>query len=121
MLRLVFGTCAILLSVSWGATAAADKPGVVKTHPLSAKQRAASRKAFDASVAQATKDIAADPKKVNSYSARGDALFFLGRFKESVADYEKMVTLNPKLEASHWRRGIAYFYTGQYKQAANQF
>jgi lipoprotein NlpI len=74
-----------------------------------------------ADLAELNKRIIAEPDKVELYSRRGDALFFLGRFNEAVADYEKTVVLNPKLETSHWRRGIAYFYAKDYKKAAHQF
>ncbi|QDU81257.1 Lipoprotein NlpI precursor [Polystyrenella longa] len=54
-------------------------------------------------------------------SQRGDAYFFLGRFKESASDYNAMSELNPSLEDSHWRRGIAWYYAGDFKNAAGQF
>ena len=90
-------------------------------HPLAAKQRQKYRLAFEKTVAEMTDNLAKNPQNVPSYSRRGDALFFLGRFKEAVADYEKEVQLNPKLNASHWQRGIAYFYAGRFKKAAHQF
>ncbi len=90
-------------------------------HPLPEKQRKELATSLDEQIAQFTKQLEADPKKVGFYSRRGDAYFFRGRFKESVADYEKMVELDPRLEKSHWRRGIAWFYAGDFKQAAHQF
>jgi lipoprotein NlpI len=90
-------------------------------HPLPEKQRQELATSLDEQIAQFTKRLEADPKKVGFYSRRGDAYFFRGRFKESVADYQKMVELDPKLEKSHWRRGIAWFYAGDFKQAAHQF
>lgn len=96
-------------------------PAAEKAHPLSEKQRAASRATLEKVVKQSTAAIAAAPSKVAGYSRRGDALFFLGRFKEAVADYDKMVELDAALEKPHWRRGIAWFYAKQYKQAAHQF
>ena len=90
-------------------------------HPLPEKQRQELATSLDEQIAQFTKRLEADPKKVGFYSRRGDAYFFRGRFKESVADYQKMVELDPKLETSHWRRGIAWFYAGDFKQAAHQF
>jgi len=91
------------------------------SHPLSAKQRQTYRLAFEKTVAEMTDNLAKTPKNVPSYSRRGDALFFLGRFKEAVADYEKVVQLNPQRNASHWQRGIAWFYAGRFKKAAHQF
>jgi lipoprotein NlpI len=89
--------------------------------PLTEKQQAEITRRFNAVVAKQTKAIGDNPAGVNAYSRRGDAYFFLGRFKEAVADYDKMVQLDPKLDASHWRRGIAYFYAGDHKKAARQF
>jgi len=62
-----------------------------------------------------------DSPRVRLLSQRGDALFFLGDFKEAVADYEEMVDLDPQQGDSHWRRGIARFYAGKAKEAAQQF
>ena len=72
-------------------------------------------------VTRLTAEIAAQPDKLELYSQRGDALFFLGRSTEAVADYDRMVELDAKQDASHWRRGIALFYAEKYAQAAGQF
>ena len=90
-------------------------------HPLSVEKRKAMDDKFDAIIARESKAIKATPKNVDSYSRRGDACFFRGRFKQAVADYEQMVVLEPQFEKKHWRRGIAYFYAQQYKKAAHQF
>lgn len=79
------------------------------------------RQQLEESVASLTKKLERSPDDDELYSRRGDALFFLGRFKEAVADYDSMVELQPGLDASHWRRGIAYFYAGRYADAAAQF
>jgi len=68
-----------------------------------------------------TSEIAAQPEKLQSYSQRGDTLFFLGEFDKAVADYDRMVELDAAQDASHWRRGIALFYAKKYEQAARQF
>lgn len=104
--------CALLSTVT--AVSADD-------HPLSKETRAELHKSLDKKIARLTKAIEADSTAVRSYSGRGDAYFFRGRFKEAVADYNKMVELDPTLETSHWRRGIAWFYAAQYKKAAHQF
>jgi lipoprotein NlpI len=65
--------------------------------------------------------LEASPRQVDLYSQRGDALLFLGRFKEAAADYDQMVELDAALDASHWRRGIALFYAGEFDKAARQF
>lgn len=111
---LVFGSCLI------GFTAEPTPPvtAVVKqgeTIPSEAEQRR-----WEETVRSATERLKEGDNE-SLYSQRGDALFFLGRFKEAVADYDQMVTLNPQLDASHWRRGIAYFYAGRFTDAAGQF
>lgn len=90
-------------------------------HPLSSERRERLRDDLQKTVERLTKSIEADADNVRLYSRRGDAWFFLGRFRKAVADYEKMLELRPQLEAQHWRLGLAYFYTGRYKKAARQF
>lgn len=97
--------------------AAADFDG----HPLSDEQRQQMIEEFEERVSELTAAIRETPDSVTLYSRRGDALFFLAKFKEAVADYEKMVELDASQDESHWRRGIARFYAGQYKEAAHQF
>jgi lipoprotein NlpI len=92
-----------------------------EAHPLSAAERASLNRQFEETVSRMTQQLQESPKRVDSYSARGDAYFFLGRYAEAVADYEKMVELQPALEAAHWRRGIAYFFARRYQDAARQF
>jgi lipoprotein NlpI len=72
-------------------------------------------------LAEFTTEIVKTPDKIELYSRRGDAHFFLAEFSNAVADYDKMVAIKPEEDDSHWRRGIAYFYAGQYEQAAGQF
>jgi lipoprotein NlpI len=55
------------------------------------------------------------------HSRRGDALFFLGRFKEAVREYRRMVEISPEVDASHWRLGIALFFANEAQAAADQF
>lgn len=117
MSRLLLCIITIVASAAFSRVTIADDT----THPLSAKQRETARKAFAKTVTEMTKKIEKDPTNVQLFSQRGDASFFLGKFKESVADYEKMVKLNPKLDTSHWRRGIAFFYANNFKPAAHQF
>jgi len=112
--------------VAWSATLTAclmpagDLPAA-KEHPLSVAERASLSRQFEETVSRLTKQLQDAPKRVDHYSARGDAYFFGGRFAEAVADYEKMVALQPDLEAAHWRRGIAYFFAGRFPDAARQF
>jgi lipoprotein NlpI len=89
--------------------------------PLSREEREKIDRDLDLAIRRHGEAVAADPKDVNAYSRRGDALFMRGRFAEAAADYEKMVELDPGLDAGHWRRGIALFYAGDYKKAARQF
>lgn len=74
-----------------------------------------------ATLTSATAAIEKDPKSLRHFSQRGDAYFFLGKFREAVSDYDQMVVLNPAEDAGHWRRGIAYFYAKRYADAAGQF
>jgi len=107
-----------LAAACWLALACSQGGG---DHPLTAAQRAKLAEDLDASIQRQGELLKSDPKAVEPYSRRGDALFMRGRFKEAVADYEKMVELDPKLDAGHWRRGIAHFYAGDYAKAARQF
>jgi len=79
------------------------------------------RQELQESVGALSKKIDATPNDDALYSQRGDALFYLGKFKEALADYDQLVELKPELDASHWRRGIAYFYAGRYADGAAQF
>lgn len=99
------------------AGAAADS----SAHPLSRQERERIQARYESVVTQATRRLETEPRRVELYSQRGDAHFFLGEFAKAVADYDRMVTLDSELETSHWRRGIAYFYAGDYAKAARQF
>lgn len=94
---------------------AADKPAAAD------KTRDKLNAEFDASIARWTKTIAGNPRDIDSYSRRGDAHFFRGKFVEAVADFDRMIELNPEFSTSHWRRGIALFYANRFKDAAKQF
>ena len=78
-------------------------------------------KSLQKSLDESSEIVQKNPTSLKGYSQRGDALFFLGRFKEAVKDYDKMIELDETEKASHWRRGIALFYAGRYKDAAAQF
>ncbi len=108
--------------LTWGfiPDSSGDDAPVVAA-PLPAERVEELSKAMLKIQADATTAIEADPKNINAYSRRGDALFFLGRFNEAVADYDQMVTLDESQANSHWRRGIALFYAGKFKDAAAQF
>lgn len=90
-------------------------------HPLDALTLKNLREAAEATIASATKQIAAVPRDGYSYSIRGDARFFLAQFAEAVSDYDETVKIDPTLDASHWRRGIALFYAGRFEDGAKQF
>ena len=90
-------------------------------HPLSPDERAAITKKFTAVLTESPSPAKDAPNATQVHSRRGDALFFLRRYRESVAEYQAMVRLNPSLDASHWRLGIALFYAGQPATAAAQF
>ena len=109
------------MGVLFAVAAPAVSAEPLEEHPLSTEKRTAMRESFEKKIAQMSKAIEEKPDSVDLHSSRGDANFFLARFKEAVADYEKMVELNPDLETSHWRRGIACFYSDRPKDAARQF
>lgn len=118
MLRILLS---IVLLLSVRAVIAADDAGKFAESPLSEDRVAELTKEFQKSLNESTALIEKKPAAVEGYSRRGDAYFFLGRFKEAVADYDKMIELDESQSASHWRRGIALFYAGRYKEAATQF
>ncbi|WP_373653011.1 hypothetical protein [Schlesneria sp. DSM 10557] len=100
----------------------AQEPGAGdETNPLSEERLAELDNDFQSLLDESAATIARNPQSLRGYSEHGDALFFLGRFKEAVADYDQMIELEPKEKASHWRRGIALFYAGQFEDAAAQF
>lgn len=109
-----------LLAISLVFAASLDAADPAR-HPISQAQREKMTADLEKQVSSLTAAIREMPDSIGLYSQRGDALFFLARFKEAVADYEKMVKLDPSRESSHWRRGIAQYYAGQYKAAAHQF
>ena len=94
------------------AAVQADGLRAEPTEPLDAAERSAIEDKMREQAERLTAQIKDDPKNVDLYSQRGDALFFLGEFKKAVDDFDRMVKLRPSLEASHWRRGIAYFFAG---------
>lgn len=97
-----------------------DSPSTI-VDPLTAKQRAKLSDDLEQALQTAQQKVDADPRNIDGYSQRADALFFLGRFKAAVADYDQMMQLDPKLADSHWRRGIALFYADRFRDAAAQF
>ena len=103
--------------------AAADENGSLpdERFPLSEQEIANLIKQQEAVLAATP---VAEPPEMTSpqvHSRRGDALFFLGRFKESVAEYQAMVLLDPALDESHWRLGIALFFADMPDKAVAQF
>ena len=113
--------CGMVLEWSQGGVRAETGPPTVPEPPLSATEIRDLNARLDRDIAEFTRQIGETPKNLPAYSARGDRLFFRGKFAEAVADFEKMVELDHTLAESHWRRGIAWFYAGQYDNAAHQF
>jgi len=97
----------------------ADTVDVV--HPMSEQERATLRASLTDQLAQNPKPQADDSGALTTYSKRGDALFFLGRFPEAVAEYREMVSVDSEIDESHWRLGIALFFADQPKAAVAQF
>ena len=108
-----------LLLLAFRATA--DEPKSEDAPPLSQQQTAELDQALQKSLEESIALVREKPELITGYSRRGDAYFFLGRFKEAVADYDKMVELDESVSATHWRRGIALFYAEHYEDAAAQF
>jgi lipoprotein NlpI len=68
-----------------------------------------------------SKAIALDPKAAAAYQSRGEANFFLGRFKESVNDFDQALAIEPEKKPYHWQRGISCYYAQQYEEGRKQF
>jgi lipoprotein NlpI len=113
--------CRILLTAPAALALGSFVHAAETNHPLDAASLKEIRSAAESSFESANRQLAADPKDMQALSRRGDAHFFLSRFKESVADFDAMVKLDPALDSSHWRRGIALFYAGRPDDGAKQF
>ncbi len=98
----------------------AEKPLPLK-HPLSKSEQLKIQEAQTTIIKQTSQRLAHDPTDLRAVSARADAFFFLGQFKQALKDYDRIVELDPSADASHWRRGIAHFYVGDFKKATKQF
>ena len=112
---LVFCTTAISVCAEEDQSESAAK------HPLTQQERAALATRFTALLEKFPRPQTSAANATQIHSRRGDALFFLGRFKESVDEYQAMVKIDPSQDASHWRLGIALFFADQPKLAAAQF
>ena len=100
---------------------AQEQPPAKRDNPLTAAERKQIAEDLGKTIAETARAIEKDADNSRAISARADALFFSGKFKESVKDYDRLVELDRRLDASHWRRGIAYFYAGLFDKAAGQF
>lgn len=89
--------------------------------PLTEAEITELTKSFQKLLGGASARIEKSPESLDGYSQRGDAYFFLGRFKEAVSDYDKLNEFDPEHSASNWRRGIALFYAGRSEDATAQF
>ena len=111
----------ILIALLVGVLVGQEKEAAFDDGPLTSDRVVELTKSFHKSLDESSELIQRSPTSLKGYSQRGDALFFLGRFKEAVADYDKMIELDETQRTSHWRRGIALFYAGLYKDATAQF
>lgn len=84
-------------------------------------QQALRTQQFDKALQLAEQAVAADPKSVAAYVARGCARFQLTQVPGSVADFEKAAKLDPQVKPHLWQLGIAYYYAGRYADGARQF
>lgn len=122
MLKLLFLLVAVFSCCS--GPIHGDESNVPETgaaRPLTKSEVAAIEAQYKNVLMSVARPMPGESGATNAHSVRGDALFFLGRFKDAVEEYELMVTLDPELDSSHWRLGIAYFYADQPAQAVAQF
>ena len=115
--------CRVLLTAPIAMVASSVFAEAVESnHPLDSATLKQIRSAAESALESATRQLATTAAgDIQALSRRGDAFFFLGKFKESVADYDAMVKLDPSQDSSHWRRGIALFYAGRPDDGAKQF
>ena len=73
--------------------------------PLAEAARQKLTERFQSEIQQLDQAIRDAPNRVDLYSRRGDAHFFLGQFDKALSDYESMVELDKNQGPSHWRRG----------------
>jgi lipoprotein NlpI len=111
---------AFMASVHAADETKSNEPPAKNSHRMAAAKLMQAEK-FPEALAELDLAIAAAPKDVNLYVARGDMNFRVGKFKESVADYDKQIELAPESAAGHWMRGISCYYAGQYDEGAKQF
>jgi len=74
-----------------------------------------------ATLAELSKQIAANPKQAELFDLRGSVQFQLGHVDESIADFDRYLELRPEQRAQHWKRGISYYYAGRYEDGREQF
>ncbi|MFO1092709.1 MAG: hypothetical protein U0992_05245 [Planctomycetaceae bacterium] len=79
------------------------------------------RQQLQQSVDKLATAIKTDSENDDLYSQRGDALFFLGDFKEAVADYDKMVALETRPRRLALAPASLTSTPGGYADAAAQF
>ena len=103
------------------SVSATDEPSPRVDAPLTDSERQAIESRYKNVLATVPRPAVQGPNAANVYSVRGDANFFLGRFKNAVDEYELMVKVDPRLDKSHWRLGIAYFFADQPQKAVEQF
>ncbi len=116
-----FAFASLLLLLPSDVAADEGSPVSENTYPLSTQDTAELTKSFEAVLNSTPILQSAEAVSTDVHSRRGDALFFLARFKESVTEYQTMVKQNPTLDESHWRLGIALFFADQPALAVAQF
>ncbi len=107
--------------VTCSAAVFAGPFGEDSAHPIAKDQRERLRKSLDDQIARYSAAIKKSPADISTYTRRGDAFFFTGKFQQAIADYDKTIQLDDRLSSRHWQRGIACYYAGQFEEAAKQF
>lgn len=120
-IMLLIGAAVSYSAMSSLSVSAADEPKRRIDSPLTVSERQAIESRYTKVLAASSRPEPEDANAANTYSVRGDAYFFLGRFHKAVDEYEMMVKVDPELDKSHWRLGIAYFFADQPDKAVAQF
>jgi lipoprotein NlpI len=72
-------------------------------------------------IADFSRVLELDPKRVEALDLRGSEYFKLGRIAESLADFDRYLKARPAAANSHWKRGISLYYAGRFDDGRKQF
>ena len=63
------------------------------------------------------KAIKIDPKRIEGYIGRANALNTLGKYTEAIKDYNTAISIDDTIANAYINRAIAYSHLGKYKKA----